>query len=112
MYMSSPVLTDGLLFGFAHTLKGHFFCLDAGTGEVVWQGGGREGEQAAIVSAQDVWLCQKADAELVVVQKSREGFVPAARYSVADSPTWALPAVVDGHLLVKDALHLVLWRLR
>ena len=111
MYMSSPVLADGLLFGFAHTRKGHFFCLDARSGERLWQSEGRQADQVAIVRAGNVLLCQKSDAELVVVRESREAFTPVARYSVADSPTWASPAVVDGHVLVKDVSHLTLWRL-
>ena len=31
-----------------------------------------------------------------------KGYAPAARYTVADSPTWAHPLVVGDRLLVKD----------
>ena len=39
--------------------------------------------------------------ELLVIEAGGQG-VPIARYSVADSPTWAHPAVVDGDILIKD----------
>ena len=33
LYMSSPVLVAGRLYGFSHKKKGQFFCLDAATGK-------------------------------------------------------------------------------
>ena len=45
LYMSSPVLVDGLLYGHSHKRKGQFFCLDPATGELVWSSRGREGEK-------------------------------------------------------------------
>jgi outer membrane protein assembly factor BamB len=112
IYMSSPVLTDALLFGFAHTQKGHFFCLNAQNGKRLWQSEGRQSDQAAIISAGNVLLCQNSEGELIVIRKNLERFDPIAQYQVANSPTWAPPTLIDGHLLVKDASHLTLWRLQ
>lgn len=112
MYMSSPILSDGLLIGFGHKKKGRFFCLDATTGELLWKSEGRQGEQAALIGVGDVVLSQMSDGELLVIRKSAEAFDLAARYTVADSPTWATTVPLEGHLLVKDFAHLTLWGLK
>ena len=111
LYMSSPVLVDGLLFGLAHTQKGHFFCVDAQTGQTLWQSVGRQSEQVLMASVGAFLLCQKANGELLVIKADREAFKPVVQYDVANSPTWAQPAVIDKHILVKDQMHVTLWRL-
>jgi outer membrane protein assembly factor BamB len=111
MYMSSPVLSGGLLYGFASTRKGHLFALDPKTGEVRWATQGGEGDHASLVAAGDVLFVLGSDAELDVVQRTGEGYRRLARYTVADSPTWAAPAVLDQAILVKDASRLTLWSL-
>lgn len=111
MYMSSPVLSDGLLYGFSSLRKGHLFCLEAATGAVRWQAPGNAGENATLIAAGNALLVLEDDGELLVAAKSGEGFRQLARYTVADSATWAHPALVDGGLLVKDARKLTLWRL-
>ncbi|HYO16929.1 MAG TPA: PQQ-binding-like beta-propeller repeat protein [Thermoanaerobaculia bacterium] len=111
MYMSSPVLSGGLLYGFATTRKGHLFSLNPKTGEVRWATQGGEGDHASLVAAGDVLFVLGSNAELDVVQRTGEGYKRLARYTVADSPTWAYPVVLDGRLLVKDANRLTLWSL-
>lgn len=111
MYMSSPVLCDNLLFGLDHKRKGRFFCLDARTGSTLWTSGGRQGKNAALVGAGDVIFCLTTGAELIVVKQSAREFESVARYSVADSPTWAHPAVLGRQIFVKDSSTLALWRL-
>ncbi len=102
MYMSSPVLAGEHLYGMSSTRKGQYFCLDARTGELVWATEGREGNQAAVLSAGGVLLFLTADGDLVVAGKSLKGFEPLARYKVADSATMTHPAVVGRQILVKD----------
>jgi outer membrane protein assembly factor BamB len=109
MYMSSPVLADGLLYGFSSLRKGHLFCLDAATGAVRWQAPGNAGENATLIVAGDALLVLEDDGELLVAARNGDGFRQLARYTVADSATWAHPALVDGGLLVKDAKKLTLW---
>jgi outer membrane protein assembly factor BamB len=111
MYMNSPVLSEGLLFGFSHRRKGQFTCLDAGTGSALWTSPGRQGENSAILDLGDVLLFLTNDAELIVAKKSSKGFEPIHRYNVAESPTWAHPVVLGNEILIKDSKTLALWSL-
>lgn len=109
MYMSSPVLDGPYLFGMSHQRKGQYFCLDARTGQKLWTSRGREGENAAVILAQDHLFFLTDDAELVVVRKTPESFEKIAQYTVADSATWAHPVILPSWILVKDAATLILW---
>ena len=83
MYMSSPVLSGNLLFGFSHKSKGQFFCLDANTGKTQWAGDPRQGDNAAILQVGQRLLLLKDDAELIIAQVSAKAFEPLRRYKVA-----------------------------
>ena len=111
MYMSSPVLWDGLLCGFSSVRRGHVFCADPKTGEVRWKTEGGEGESAAVVAGGDSVLVLRNDAELQVIQRTGGELKKVAQYTVADAATWASPVVMDGRILVKDATRLTLWSL-
>ena len=102
MYMSSPVVAGDHLYGMSATRKGQYFCLDAKTGGLVWATEGREGNQAAVLSAGGVLLFLTADGDLIIAGRSLKGFEPLARYKVADSATMTHPAVVGRQILVKD----------
>ena len=107
--MSSPVLVDGLLYGHSHKRKGQFFCLDPATGELVWSSRGREGENAAVLASSRYLLFLTTNSELIVNATGRDGYQPLARYSVADTPTWAHPAFYQRSILIKDLNHLIRW---
>jgi outer membrane protein assembly factor BamB len=109
MYMSSPVLSGNLLFGFSHKNKGQFFCLDANTGKTQWVSDPRQGDNAAILQVGQRLLFLKDDAELIVAQVSAKGFEPLRRYKVADTPTWAHPLVLEKGIVIKDADSIILW---
>lgn len=111
MYMSSPVLADGLLCGFSSFRRGHVFCADAKTGEVRWKTEGGEGEGAAVVAGGDHVFVLRNDAELQVLRRTGGEIRKVAQYTVADAATWAYPVVMDGRILVKDATRLTLWSL-
>jgi outer membrane protein assembly factor BamB len=111
LYMSSPVLEGGRLFGFSHRNKGQFFAVDAATGKTVWLSEGRQGDNAAVLVAGGAVLLLTPAGELLVVRKDAATFAPIATYTVADSATWAHPAVVGKTVLVKDAENVALWRI-
>jgi outer membrane protein assembly factor BamB len=111
LYMSSPVLSGGLLYGFSAARQGYAFALDPKTGEICWKTEGNEGDSASVVAAGDFVFFLGNDAVLRVVQKTGEAYKPVARYTVADGATWAQPVVMDGRILVKDADRLILWTL-
>jgi outer membrane protein assembly factor BamB len=109
MYMNSPVVSGDLLFGLSHHKRGQFFCLDPRNGTTLWTSEGRQADNAAIVDAGTVLLLLTDEAELIVAKKSRSGFEPLRKYSIADSPTWAHPVILNSGILIKDATTLALW---
>ncbi|HYN84430.1 MAG TPA: PQQ-binding-like beta-propeller repeat protein, partial [Pyrinomonadaceae bacterium] len=112
LYMSSPVVERGVLFGFSSRKKGQFFAVDADTGKTLWQGEGRAGENAAILTTGDLILALTDDATLHVLSADAKSFATVARVNVATSPTWAHPVPVADRLLVKDETTLASLSLR
>jgi outer membrane protein assembly factor BamB len=108
MYMSSPVLVGDTLFGMANKNRGHFFAIDARTGKTLWATPGRDGENAAIVRAGKLLFMLKNDAELVIARPNPASLEVVRRYTVAESPTWAMPIVDGNRIFVKDAETLTL----
>jgi outer membrane protein assembly factor BamB len=111
LYMSSPVLDGGHLYGFSHRNKGQFFAVDAATGKTLWLSEGRQGDNAAVLATRDVLLLLTPAGELTVAKKDAKAFAPVATYTVASSATWAHPALVGSTLLVKDAETVAQWRI-
>lgn len=111
MYMNSPVASGDYLFGLSHKRKGQFFCLDARTGETLWTSEGREGDNAAMLSAGEVLFLLTDNAELIVAKNNAKRFEPLKKYTVAESPTWAHPAIIGNRILIKDNSTLTLWSL-
>ena len=103
MYMTSPVLADGILYGHSSTRAGQFVAVDAATGAVRWSSEGREGEFASVLLAGDDLLLLTGDAELLVAAPSPAGFAVAHHYDVADGVTWTVPVPLPDGLLVRDA---------
>ena len=106
MYMSSPVLAAGTLYGHSSTRSGQFVALDAATGAVRWASEGREGDHASVLMAGDDLLLLTSDAELLVASPDAAAFAVARQYDVADGATWAMPVPLPDGLLVRDATSL------
>src|SRR5260370_29515975 len=79
MYMSSPVLSGNLLFGFSHKNKGQFFCLEANTGETKWLGDPRQGDNAAIIQLGHRLLLFKHHRDFVLPQLILKALSPLPR---------------------------------
>lgn len=107
MYLSAPVFADGTLYGISNKRKGQFVALDAATGAVRWATEGREGEHASILLAPRhvVFLTNAGD--LIVAKRDPTKFAEERRIAVADGETWAVPAFIQGGLVVRDAQGLV-----
>jgi outer membrane protein assembly factor BamB len=103
MYMSSPVLHRGYLYGLTQKNRGQFFCADAATGKTVWVTKGREGENAAVILAGDLLMATTTEGELVIAKADTAGFDPVKRYTIAESPVWAHPVPAGRGVLIKDA---------
>ena len=111
MYMSSPVVAGGRLFGMTHRRRGQLFCADPANGKVAWATQGRLAENAVLIVAGDVLLVQTSGGELLVVAADRTRYRELARYRLSESATWAHPALVGSRLLVKDRDHLLVFDL-
>jgi outer membrane protein assembly factor BamB len=116
MYMSTPLLKGDRLFGFSEKRRGQFFCLNARTGETLWTGDGRQGENAALLDAGTAILAliteapnRKDPAQLVVFDASDKDYTERARWTVADGPAWAHPVVSGRAIFVKDGTSLARW---
>lgn len=109
MYMSTAVESGGYLYGLTHRNRGQFFCVEAATGKTMWTSKGREGENAALVTAGDLILAMTTEGELVILRASSKSFEPVKRYTVAESAVWAHPALVPGGIVVKDVDTLAYW---
>jgi outer membrane protein assembly factor BamB len=111
MFLSNPVVVGGALFGMSDRNSGQFFAIDASSGQVLWLGRPRQATNTALVKADDLLFFLNDDAELIVARSSRTGFEPLKRYSVADSATWAQPAISGKRIFIKDLSSLSLWTL-
>jgi outer membrane protein assembly factor BamB len=109
MYMSSPVESDGHLFGLTHRNRGQFFCIDARIGKTMWTTKGREGENAALVIVGPLLMAVTTEGELIVARNSTKEFDVVKRYTVAESPVWAHPAPAGTGVVIKDEATLAYW---
>ena len=111
LFLSNPILIGGTLFGLSEKASGQFFALDAASGKVLWLGKARQATNTAVVKAGDLLFLLNDDAELIVARGNRTGFEPLKTYTVADSATWAQPAISGNRVVVKDVSSMALWTL-
>ena len=112
LYLNTPVIQDNMLFGFSVLQRGQVFSINADTGQVVWRGPGRSGENAAILNlAGKVLLVLTNEGNLFVQPLTASGFAPIAQFTVASSPTWAHPVFLGDRILVKDESTLASFRI-
>jgi outer membrane protein assembly factor BamB len=109
MYMSSPVVADGVLVGLSHRNRGQFFAIDAASGKTLWTTPGREGDNASIVATGQMLLLATTGGELIIARANRSRFDEVKRYRIADSAVWAHPALSGATILVKDVDRLICW---
>jgi len=109
--MSSAVVNNDLLFGFSHYDQGRLFCLDPGSGEVLWQGRARTGDNVMFLSIPGHVVALIDTGQLQILSAQGEEYELVADYQVAEGETWAPPVLVNGQVLVKDRETLTLWAL-
>lgn len=107
--MSSAVINGKHLFGLSHYGKGRIFCLDPSSGAVLWQGPGRSGANATLLSVKGHVLALLDNGELQVVRGSSSGYEKIASYRVTQNATWAPPVLLENGILVKDVKTLTYW---
>ena len=63
-----------MLYGFSHYDQGRLFCLDPKTGEVLWQGPGRTGENVMFLSIPGHVVALVSDGELKIIAATGDRF--------------------------------------
>ena len=109
LYMSSPVVAAGILWGLSNRNKGQFFGIDPKTGKTVFSSEGRQADNAALIARGSSVFALTTNSELILFEASPTALKQVAKYNVADTPTWAHPAILGNRVLVKDANSLALW---
>ena len=111
MYMSSPATSGQALFGLSHRNRGQFVALDVSTGKTLWATRGREADNASFIRTGEWLLIATTNSELIVARASAARYDETTRYTIADSATWAHPAVTGRTIAVKDVDRLIVWSL-
>ncbi len=109
--MSSAVVNGDLLYGFSHYDKGRFFCLDIETGEVLWTGPGRTGDNVMLLSIPGYIVALINDGQLQIISARGDRFEKVASYRVSENDTYAPPVLLKNAVLVKDSRTLTRWSL-
>jgi len=110
-YMNTPVASGRRIYGMSSKMRGQLFTVDAATGKLLWSDPGRFGDNATVYDAGGVVLALNTTGELHVYTQEGDALKQVAQYQVAESPTWASPAIQDRRILVKDLNNLTLWEI-
>ena len=102
LYMDSPVRVGDRLYFRSNKKAGSFVCLDASTGEIVWQSRGRWAAYSSVIAAGDRLLALTDGAELKVIATDPEAYRELASWEVATSTTWSHLALSGSRVYVKD----------
>jgi outer membrane protein assembly factor BamB len=111
MYMSSPVLAAGTVYGHSSKRKGQFVAINPADGKIRWSTEGRAGASASIIAAGKHLLFLTTESEMVVAELDAGAYKEVRRYNVASSPTYAHPVLLRDRVIVRDATHVTVWTL-
>ena len=109
MFMSSPVIIGGTIYGLTTRSKGQFVAIDAASGKTLWNTQGREGENASMLGSRSWLLASTTDGNLVVARANPQQYEEVRRYQIAESALWAHPAITGRSIIVKDVDKVICW---
>ena len=109
MFMSSPVIVGGTIYGLTTRSRGQFVAIDAASGKTLWNTQGREGENASMLGSRSWLLAATTDGNLIVARANPQKYEEVRRYQIAQSPVWAHPAITSSSIIVKDADKVICW---
>jgi outer membrane protein assembly factor BamB len=109
MFMSSPVVIGGTIYGLTYRSRGQFVAVDAASGKTRWTTQGREGENASMLGSRSWLLASTTDGTLVVAKANPEKYEEVRRYQIAQSALWAHPAITGRSIIVKDVDKVICW---
>jgi outer membrane protein assembly factor BamB len=103
---SSSVLLNGFIYGLD---EGILACIDAATGKLKWKGG-RYGHGQLLLASSHLILTSEAG-DVVLVKAIPEKYEEIARFAAVEGKTWNVPAIADGHLIVRNATEMACFRI-
>jgi outer membrane protein assembly factor BamB len=107
--MTNAVVLGDVIFGLSTRNMGQYFGLDAKTGKTLWLSEPRQAANASLSRSGNLVFSLEDDGELVVFRRNGTMFEQVKRYQLADSETWAQPAISGNRIFVKDVSTLALW---
>jgi len=107
--MSTAVINNGQLYGMTHQSLGRLFCIDTESGNIIWQGPGRVGQNVAFLSIPGHVVALLDHGQLQIIEAKGAESKKVAQYKVADRSTWSAPVLLKDAILIKDRQELIRW---
>ncbi len=101
------VLVDGVVYGLD---EGILAAVDVWTGERLWKGGRYRFGQLLYASEHLIVISEQGD--LALVKASPESHQELVRFEALNGKTWNVPALADGHLIVRNQTEMAAYDLR
>ncbi len=98
-HYSTPVLIDGKLYGYSSRI---LTCMDFETGAVEWRD--RSVGKGQVIAAEGLLYLQSEDGDAALVEATPNSYTEISRFRFGkqDEPTWALPAISEGRMFLRD----------
>lgn len=98
-HYSSSVLVDGYLYGYSSRI---LTCMKLDTGEVMWQD--RSVGKGQVIYADGLLYLQGEDGAVGLAEATPEAYKEISRFEIGrgNYPTWTLPVIAGGRLLIRD----------
>jgi outer membrane protein assembly factor BamB len=108
--LSNGTIVGNALFGLSSVGSGTYVIIDTQSGKTLWAGQPRAANNVAMQKAGNLLLALENDGELLVIDGSKTTeLTELRRYKVADTATWAAPAISGNRIFVKDESSVTLW---
>ena len=112
MHFSSPVLGAGVAYFFHNSKPGQLKCMDLKDGSIKWSLPNMGNQQAQLLRLDPKHLLVQSDGGQVVLVEDLGGQgKEKARFQAVGATAFAMPAVADGRLFVRDYKTLVCYEL-
>ena len=98
---NTPVLKDGLLYGF--TDQKRIYCLNAATGQTAWIDNTVNSDFSTIVDCGSVIIGLTSTDNLLVLKPDSKAYSEIVKYKVSDTPIYAYPVISGNNIYIKDA---------
>lgn len=102
---TTPVLKDGLLFGYTKGL----FCADAKTGINLWSDTTNRGRSASLLDGGSCMLALCNNCDLIAFKTDNRQYEEIAGFKVAETEIWAHPVIAGNRIYIKDKESLAMW---